>query len=131
MPDVDVVVRSPDTDVFILLLYYSFQIHQRLFMDTGFGSHRRVLDMHLCANELGQYVSEALPALHAFTGCDRTSSFVHKAKRAPFKLMRTSQPAIDAFCRVGVVIATTSPMTRYLHWNSLSVQCMVSFHHHM
>jgi len=41
--------------------------------------------------------------LHAFTACDSTSSFVRKAKRALFKLMRTSQPAIDAFLRVGVV----------------------------
>ena len=33
--DVDLVVRSPDTDVFILLVHYCARIHNRLFMDTG------------------------------------------------------------------------------------------------
>jgi len=80
-PDVDVVMRSPDSDAIILLLYYSFQIHQRLVMDTGVGSHRRVEH----ALELGQDVFEILLALHAFTGCDCTSSLVHKGKRVPFE----------------------------------------------
>ena len=35
--DVDLVVRSPDTDVFILLVHYSARIHNRLFMDSGCG----------------------------------------------------------------------------------------------
>jgi len=39
-------------------------------------THRRVLDIHLCANKLGRDVCRALPALHAFTECDSTSSFV-------------------------------------------------------
>jgi len=101
--DVDLVVRSPDTDVFILLVHYCARIHNRLFMDTGCGTHRRDIDIHLCANKLGPDVCEALPALHAFTGCDSTSSFVRKEKKAPFKLMTKSGPATDAFRRLGLV----------------------------
>ena len=34
---------------------------------------------------LGSKVSKTLPALHAFTGCDYTSSFSRKGKIRPLK----------------------------------------------
>jgi hypothetical protein len=38
--DVDITVRSPDTDVFILLIAYSNRIHQPLMFDTGSGNNK-------------------------------------------------------------------------------------------
>jgi len=88
-----IIVRSPDTDVFVLLLYYSSQIPQPLFFDTGCGNQRRQLDIHKCA----------LPAFHAFTGCDSTSAFVRKGKRGPFKLLSNTPSATTAFNTIGTV----------------------------
>jgi len=41
-----IVVSSPDTDVFILLLYYSRHIPNPLVFETGCGNNRRLLDVH-------------------------------------------------------------------------------------
>ena len=53
-------------------------------------------------NELVPNVSPALPALHAFSGCDSTSSFLRKRNTVPCKLMRSSQPSSDSILAVGV-----------------------------
>jgi len=73
-----IVVNSLDTDVFVLLPYYSSQIPQPRFFDTGCGNQRRQLDIHKCASELDLSICSALPAFHAFTGCDSTSAFARK-----------------------------------------------------
>ena len=96
-----IVVRSPDTDVFVLLLYYSSQIPQTLLFDTGCGNHRRQLDIHKCASELDFNTRSALPAFHAFTGCDSTSAFVRKGKKGPFKLLCNTPSAINALSTIG------------------------------
>ena len=96
-----IVVRSPDTDVFVLLLHYSFRIPHQLLFDTGCSSNRRVLDVHKLAKELEPDVCAALPSFHAFTGCDSTSAFVRKGKRVPFKLLCNNQDAVDAFKNLG------------------------------
>lgn len=99
--DVAVVVRSPDTDVFILLMAYSFEIQQPLMFDTGGGNNRRLLDVHKHAAALGHDVACALPAFHAFTGSDCTSAFVRKGKKGPLKLLRNNHNAVQAFLEVG------------------------------
>ena len=79
-----IVVRSPDTDVFILLLAYASRITKPVLFDTGSGNNRRLIDISSIASNLGDQIAEALPGLHAFTGCDCTSAFVRKGKTAPF-----------------------------------------------
>lgn len=73
---VKLVVRSPDTDVFILLISHCHRIKQQTLFETGAGNNRRFISMNQVAHAVGADVAEALPALHAFTGCDTTSSFV-------------------------------------------------------
>ena len=76
--DVAVVVRSPDTDVFILA--YSLEIQQPLMCDTRSGNKRRLLAVRKHAAALGHDVACALPTCDAFTGSDCTSAFVKKRK---------------------------------------------------
>jgi len=58
------------------------------------------------ANALGNEVTSALPALHAFTGCDTVRAFVGKGKVRPLKLMQGSTKNIQTFKQLGVVADT-------------------------
>ena len=85
-----IVVRSPDTDVFVLLLVYASDIHSRVLFDTGTGTARRLLAVTDMATQLGEEVVKALPGFHAFTGCDTSIAFVRRGKRRPFGVMKSS-----------------------------------------
>ena len=68
-----VVIRSPDTDVFILLLGHTLAIPTALYFDTGIGNQRRILDVGKVHLTLGSELCDALIGFHAFTGihsCD-------------------------------------------------------------
>jgi hypothetical protein len=68
-----VVIRSPDTDVFILLLGHKLAIPTALYFDTGIGNQRRILDVGKVHLTLGSELCDALIGFHAFTGihsCD-------------------------------------------------------------
>lgn len=64
----DIVVRSPDTDVFILMLGHTSSIDANLYLDTGAGNYRRVIDINKIQESVGANVSSALIGFHAFTG---------------------------------------------------------------
>ena len=66
-----ITVRSPDTDVFILMLGHKGAIDAALYFDTGSGNLRKVLDIDQCYRELGSSLCEALIGFHAFTGIFR------------------------------------------------------------
>jgi len=76
------VVKSPDTDVFVLLLAYEHllnDLRNDVLFETGTGDKYRFLSVRKHAAALGS-VTQALPGLHAFTSCDSTSAFVRKGK---------------------------------------------------
>jgi len=98
---VPITVRSPDTDVFVILLSYADSIPQPLIFDTGTGNKRRLLDIKAIANVLGSGVASALPGFHSFTGCDCTSAFVRRGKLKPFKLLQSSSRFQEAFRELG------------------------------
>ena len=96
-PDSTTVVRSPDTDVFILLLKFGQDILNPLLFDTGVGNKRRLLDVHKIISEAGEDICGVLPALHAYSGCDTTSAFVRNGKLAPLKTLLRHKDFIDVF----------------------------------
>ncbi len=63
-----IVIRSPDTDVFILLLGHKPAIPTALYFDTGTGNQRRILDVGKVHPTLGSELCDALIGFHAFTG---------------------------------------------------------------
>ena len=73
-----IIVRSPDTDVLVLL--------SKLF-EKGMGNKRRLLNIKEIILTKGENVCSVLPALHAFTGCDTTSSFDRRGKIASLKIL--------------------------------------------
>ncbi|GFO29164.1 hypothetical protein PoB_005566900 [Plakobranchus ocellatus] len=75
-----VIVRSPDSDVFLLLLSFSDAISKQLIFDTGSGNNIRQLNITDLAATMSKRLLDAIVGLHAFTGCDSTSCFAGKGK---------------------------------------------------
>ena len=50
---------------------------------------------------LGDKLSQALIAFHAFTGCDTVSAFAGRRKTGPLKQLKKDEVAIDAFVQLG------------------------------
>jgi len=96
-----IVVRSPDTDVFVILLAYSIDVPQPLFFDTGVGNKRRLLDIKSVVDVLGQDIAKALPGFHSFTRCDTTSAFVRRGKVKPFQILEKNLKFIQLFQTFG------------------------------
>ena len=77
-----ILVRASDTDVLVILLgMLGRQMGDnpnKIIMDCGSGNTRRYIDISSIATELEAKqpgLAAAQPGLHAFTGCDFTSSF--------------------------------------------------------
>ena len=85
-----IIVRSPDTDVLVLLVKFSQIIDQDVLFDTGMGNKRRLLNVKNIISEKGPELCNVLPALHSFTGCDTTSSFVRRERLARSRFLRNS-----------------------------------------
>ena len=96
-----ILVRSPDTDVFILLLRFVRHINQTVLFDTGTGDKRRLVNVQAVAKDLGDEINLALVALHAFTGCDTTSAFVRRGKVKPLTLLKKHPEFLPTFHALG------------------------------
>ena len=71
-----VMIKSPDTDIFFILLHYALQFEQgTILFDTWTGNNKRIIDMTEIARGYTQDFCTALMSLHAFTGYDTTSAY--------------------------------------------------------
>ena len=89
-------VRSPDTDIFSILLNHASIINCEIYFETGVGNKRRLLNIETISNQLGETFCKALLGLHAFTGCDTTSAFKGIGKLKPLKLLQ-KEPQFEKF----------------------------------
>ena len=46
-------VKSPDTDIFFVLLHFANQIDSKMLFDTGTGNHKRLINITDFANNFG------------------------------------------------------------------------------
>ena len=64
-----VVIKSPDTDVFVLALFLKLALPETsIFMHTGTGDRSRIISVDVVSRGISQELSSALPGFHAFTG---------------------------------------------------------------
>ena len=63
-----IIIKSPDTDVFILCVAMQKIIGKSLLMMTGKGNKFRVTDIAAVSNALGNELCTCLPGFHAFSG---------------------------------------------------------------
>lgn len=95
-----VLIKSMDTDVYVLCLAFSAQIGQ-LFLLTGTGNKSRIVNISVLATHLGTAVCNALIGIHIFSGCDSVSSFHGKGKRKAFLIAKERPEYLEAFGTLG------------------------------
>ena len=81
----DAVVRSPDTDIFMILLYHAHTMNLTIYLDTGTGKHRKVVNITELTQSLGEDCCATLLGFYVFTGEDCTRSFKGKENVGPLK----------------------------------------------
>ena len=69
------VVPTPDTDILVILLYHAHNISLTIYLDTGLGKHRKLINLSDQAASLGERHCKTLLGFYVFTGEDCTSSF--------------------------------------------------------
>ena len=87
-----IIIKSPDTDVFVLFLSFADKINKIMIFDTGTRNKRRQVDLSSLASSMSSSLREAILGLHAFTGC-----FAGKGKVRPLKTLKKDQSVIDVF----------------------------------
>ena len=91
------VVRTPDTDIFFILLHHAQSIALTVFLDMGTGKHRQVVNASKAAESLGVNYCNMLLGLHAFTGEDATSAFMGKGNIGQLKKLQGIPKYLAAF----------------------------------
>ena len=101
-----IIVSSPDTDVFMIMLSKMTEMNGQLFMLTGTGNKRRIIDVNSVAEGIYENQNEtyctknqvlkALLGFHCFTGCD-----AGPGKLKPLKLLFKNSEYIDTFSSLG------------------------------
>ena len=66
-----------------------------ILVTPGTGRKFRRLNLSAANDKLGADVCHALPGMHAFTGCDTTSSFAFHGKKRAFKLLCDDPPLVS------------------------------------
>jgi hypothetical protein len=79
------VVRTPDTDIFVILLHHASSISLTIYLDTGTGKKRKILDVSELASTKGPEYCSMVLGFYVFTGEDVTSAFKGKGKVAPMR----------------------------------------------
>ena len=100
-PTSAIVIKSPDTDVFVIGVAKAKKIESKLLFHTGRGNNRRTLSLSAVSTYLGEDVCNALISFHCFTGCDSVSSFHGKSKAKSYKLMAESAQFKVMFQQLG------------------------------
>ena len=94
-------IRTPDSDIFWILLHHARSIDIDIVYDTGFGNKKQLINISELCDHYSQSVCSALLGIHAFTGCDSTSAFKGKGKIRPMKLILKSPSFCSAFSKLG------------------------------
>ena len=92
-----VVVRTPDTDIFFILLHHTPKISLTIYLDIGTGKHRQLINISELAESKGAEYCTTLLGLYVFTGEDVTSSFKGKGKVGPLKKLLSNPKYHEAF----------------------------------
>jgi hypothetical protein len=94
-------VVSDDTDVLVICLALSHLIDSQIYIRRGTKLRVRLVDIGKLSCVLGDGVRNALPALHAWTGCDTISALAGQGKLNAFKLITQNQRYQVAFTELG------------------------------
>ena len=97
-----IIIRADDTDILVLLLFYSAKgsLAPEVYMHAGHAgkiiTRERFIPVHTIAEKLGERFCLCLPALHSLTGCDTTSAVYKIGKRTAYKTFQKNKEKLEA-----------------------------------
>lgn len=113
-----VIVRCDDTDVLVLLIYYCGEGmfgDTKVYMNAGHctkaTNRQRFIPINSITDEIGQDASRCLPASHALSGCDTTSSFFKIGKRTAYSKLMQNIGELTPLANLGQTRDTTNAMS--------------------
>lgn len=95
------VVRTPDTDILMILLYHASKINLSIHLDHGSGKHRTLINVTELSESMGPDYCNSLLGFYVFTGEDCTSAFKGKGKVSPLKKLQQNPKLHSAFRQLG------------------------------
>jgi len=95
------VVRTPDSDIFFIMLHHSHSISLTIFLDIGMGKHRQIINVTELAESLEPEYCTTLLGFYVFSGEDCTSAFKGKGKVGPLKKLQKNPKYHKAFRQLG------------------------------
>ena len=96
------VIASIDADVTFLCLTNDHKFPMPLFQKGCSEAKMKYVDIASIRNVLRRNVCEALPGMHAITGCDTVSSFAGKGKLSAFQFVKKKVSFQELFARFGL-----------------------------
>lgn len=81
-----VVVRTPDSDIFFILLHYAHSISLTIYLDTG--DRRQIVNVSELSESKGADYCTTMLGLYVCTGEDVTSAFQGKGKAELLKKLQ-------------------------------------------
>ena len=97
------VVRTPDTDIFVILLFHARTIKLTVYLDNKSAKHRRLRNISELAQSLGEEYCATLLGFYVFSGEDCTSAFKGNGQVGPIKKLHKNPRFHNAFrqlCRM-------------------------------
>ena len=82
------VVRTPDSNIFFILLHYAYSIPLTIYLDTGSGKHCQIVSVSKPSESKGVDYCSTMLGLYIFTSEDVTSAFKGKGKVGPLKKLQ-------------------------------------------
>ena len=102
------VVRTNDADCLIIAVgcldkLKSLNKNIKVWLEVGVESKNnlRYISINQIHDNIGQSLASALPAFHAFFGCDYLAAFSRKGKVRPYNLLKQDIQAQEAFATLG------------------------------
>ena len=99
------IVKCDDTDVLVLLIYYTSKGmfgSSAVFMHSGHGLKERFIPVCSITQKLGPVLCDCLPACHALTGCDTTSSLYRIGKTTAFTRLKSHLSELKEMTKFGL-----------------------------
>ena len=87
---------------FFILLYHSHFINLTVYLDTGTGKHRRIINVTELGKTLKIDYCNALLGFYVFSGEDCTSAFKGKGKVTPLKKLQKHPKYFHTFRLVNI-----------------------------
>ena len=92
-------IVTVDSDIGILALYYQQKINADLLLEIVTGPNLKIID--ISTHDLLVDVTDALPSLHAISGCDTTSCFIGIGKKKCLSILQSNARFLTAMETLG------------------------------